>query len=327
MQERAGSVLSLCRSVVGDTPVFELRRADHLIRYNKFEEAVEILEHLLTDREPFSSSALTLLFRATADLESEESALAVVTRYFDIASPAVFINAARSCRNSDVAWAIYQMGVDKFPSDDGVVMAAAGFLEQHRDIRNARLLFQQSLTEDGKRFNIRRSLFQFELDHIAPLDHLNETQKVFRKSSADPLLLYMQRYRFMDLYPLDPDELQLIGHLSRYGSIDLTDEPNHREPLTTIPPYGMDGRALQRRLPWMDIVEQNIRRANGQDQREGGQNAAKRIPPAIHVMLKGIQDQKLYFAPPNVDEVIAALERFKIRDSRAGLGLDFPRVH
>jgi hypothetical protein len=314
--------------VVGDTPLFELRRSDHLIRYNKFDDAKKILDRLLSGPEPFASAALTILFRATADCLSEEAALGVITTYFDIAKPTVFINAARSCKNREFAWTIYQMGVDRFPADDDLVVAAAGFLEQNRDVRNARLLFQQSLTEDGKRFNIRRSLFQFELDHIAPLDHVNETQKVFKNSAVNPLLLYMQRYRFMDLYPLETEDLQLLGHLSSCGSIDLVDELNQSDRLTEIPPYGVDPKNLVRKQQWMEIVEQNVRRATAQEQRDqGAQSVAKRIPPAIHVMLKGIQDCCLHFMPPNVDEVITAIERFKIRDARpvTGQNLDFSR--
>jgi hypothetical protein len=181
-------------------------------------------------------------------------------------------------------------------------------------VRNTRLLFQQALKESGRRFDIKRRLFEFEVDHIAPLDHLNETQKVFNKTGVDPLVLYMQRYRFIDLYPLCQDELRVLGHLAPVGSIDLVENTPEIAELTSMRPYGVEPGALLRQQSWLDIVAQNVRRATTQEQQQGTEKQ-NRIPPSIHTLLRQIGDQPLHFAPPNVDEVIEAIERFQIRPS------------
>jgi hypothetical protein len=312
--EQADRILLLGRASVGDTPLFEMRRADHLLKCRRFDDAAPILENLLQHPDPLHTAAMTLLFRATADFHSEEEALKILTRYGTTAQPQFFVNAARLCRSPKIAWTIFELGVDRFPSDDNLVVAAAEFLEQHRDVRNTRLLFQQALKESGRRFDIKRRLFEFEVDHIAPLDHLNETQKVFNKTGVDPLVLYMQRYRFIDLYPLGPDELRVLGHLAPVGSIDLVDSTPEAPELTSIAPYGVDPHALLRQQAWLDIVAQNARRATTPDQQQGTEKQ-NRIPPSIHTLLRQIGDQPLHFAPPSVDQVIEAIERFKIRTS------------
>jgi hypothetical protein len=62
----------------------------------------------------------------------------------------------------------------------------------------------------------------------------------------------------MDLYPLETEDLQLLGHLSSCGSIDLVDELNQSDRLTEIPPYGVDPKDLIRKQQWMEIVERNV---------------------------------------------------------------------
>jgi NIMA-interacting peptidyl-prolyl cis-trans isomerase 1 len=310
--EDADTVLTLGRGAVGDTPLFEMRRADHLLRCRRFDEGVAILENLLTCQDPLRTAAMTLLFRATADFHTEEEALKIITKHGHAARPQFFVNAARLCKSEKVAWTIFELGVDRFPSDDNLVVAAAEFLEQHRDVRNTRLLFQQALKESGRRFDIKRRLFEFEVDHIAPLDHLNETQKVFNKTGVDPLVLYMQRYRFLDLYPLGTDELRALGHLAPVGSVDLVDNTPDAPALTSVTPYGTDPRELVRLASWQEIVAQNVRRASAPEI-QMGQEKPNRIPPALHNLLKQIGDQPLHFAPPGVDQVIETVERFALR--------------
>lgn len=313
MNEKADRILALGRAVVGDTPKFELRRAHHLIKYDRFPEAEKILKHLIQSSEgkPMATSALTLLFRAVADLDGEEKAMHIITDNLQYALPQFFANAARMCQDPKTAWSIFQMGVDRFPDNDSLVIAAAEFLEQHRDVRNARLLFQQSLTDKRNDFEIRRQLFQFELDHIAPLDHLNETQKVFTGMSVDPLVLYMQRYRFMDLYPIGTDELRVLGHLTANGTFDLTDTPNKSDYLTTIPPYGVDPETLKRDPAWIERVERRMEANDGQ------QVQRATIPHVIHRLLKDIRGCQLRYAPPDVDEVIDRVTKYIGRpDSR-----------
>lgn len=313
MNEKADKILALGRAVVGDTPKFELRRAHHLIKYNRFPEAEKILKHLIHSSEgkPMATSALTLLFRAVADLDGEEKAMHIITDNLRYALPQFFANAARMCQDPKTAWSIFQMGVDRFPDNDSLVIAAAEFLEQHRDVRNARLLFQQSLTDKRNDFEIRRQLFQFELDHIAPLDHLNETQKVFTGMSVDPLVLYMQRYRFMDLYPIGTDELRVLGHLTANRTFDLTDTPNRSDYLTTIPPYGVDPETLKRDPAWIERAERRLEANDGQPGQRGT------IPHVIHQLLKEVRGCQLRYAPPDVDEVIDGVMKYIGRpDSR-----------
>ena len=309
MSGKAERVLRLGRAAVGDTPKFELRRAQHLIRYNQFPDAEKILYKLVKYPEPLCTSALTLLFRAVADREGEEKAMHIITDNLQYARAQFFANAARMCKDPKTAWSIFQLGVDTWPEDDKLVIAAAEFLEQQRDVRNTRLLFQQSLNGDKReRFEVRRQLFQFELDHIAPLDHLNETQKVFMDTSIDPLVLYMQRYRFMDLYPIPIEELRVLGHMTATGSFDLIDSPKKDfDYLTTIPPYKVDKEIFKRDQTWIEKVEDNNRRTAQSAQPQQQQ----KLPPAIYHLKCDIKGCKLQRSPPDVDTVIDVITRWR----------------
>jgi hypothetical protein len=313
--QRAHEILSLGRSAVGDTPLFELRRAEHLMKCGEYDGAAEILANLIPAPEPLRTAAFTMLFKATVAHSGDEAALAVLTSHAATASSRFFSNAAKLCSDPRVAWMILQMGLDTFPIDEDLVIAAAEFLELNRDIRNTRLLFQQSMKECPRQFEIKKKLFQFELDHIAPLDHLNETQKVFKGTRVEPVVLFMQRYRYMDLYPLDVDELRVLGHLTIYGSIDLIDENPTSNDLTTIPPFGAQDRQLLVNAEWQGIANQNLRRATSQDQAQPT-DGKPRIPAAIHGLLKQIADEHLHFGTPNVDRVIEVIENFRVMDLR-----------
>lgn len=315
--EKADTILRLGRKAVGDTPIFELRRAQHLVKYGKYNEAKTILENLLKYDEPLLTSALTMLFKVTADVKSEEEALKIVTQHFKIAKPKFFVNAAKLCTDDAIAWNIFQMGVDRYPHDNAVVLAAAEFLDQHRDVRNARLLFQQSL-DSNARFDIMKAMFNFELSHIAPLDHLNETQKAFRNTTVDSFILYMQRFRFMDLYPLDHEELNVLGHLSRNRSIDLMNELNETGYLTSTIPYGSSLDSLKIEESWIEKVAQNQRKATTIETPAQNPNQPKqnRIPRDIHHLYREISEKKLHFAPPDPDSVMNRINGFTVRDYR-----------
>ncbi|OHT05958.1 hypothetical protein TRFO_26094 [Tritrichomonas foetus] len=317
-EKKAEEILAIGRKAVGDTPLFELRRAQHFINLGEYEKAKEIYTKLLKRPDPLQTSALTLLFKATADLKGEPEAIEIIQQNMQLARPQFFINAAKFCQNSEIAWSIFQMGVDRYPHVNSMIIAAAEFLEQHRDVRNTRLLFQQSLAEKKEQlqFEIKKRLFQFELDHIAPLDHLNETQKVFKSTTVDPSILYMHRFKFMDLYPLDPDELRVWGHLANNGSIDLVENASTDSLyLTNTPPYGCPPDALKRNDKWNDTISTNRRKATTQDN-VSGQPGQKRIPREVHHLLKEISEFKIHMAPYNVDIVIQRVNNAEIKDYR-----------
>lgn len=311
--DKANSILELAQTVVGATPVFELKRAELLVRIGRTDDAIEILEKLKEESDPVSTAALTLLFKAVADHISEQEALSVVTENIEICKDQFFVNASRLCKNPEIAWSILEMGMDRFPGSDQLTISAAEFLEQQRDVTNTRSLFQQALKEGGRlRFDIKKKLFQFELDHIAPLDHLNETQKVFKGKSIEKLILDMQRYRFMDLYPLGVDELKILGHLTTTGTFDLTDANHPGNELTMIPPYLSDPEDLKKEDKWIKTVIENTSRATAQ---ENVQTGGKRFPPTIHrLIVQKFKEYHLPFAPPNADETIEAVMQFSLRN-------------
>ena len=314
--DKANKILAIGRKAVGDTPLFELRRAQHFIDFEQYEEAREIYLKIIknSDQEALKTSALTLLFKATADLKSEQDAVEVIHQFMEISKPEFFINAAKFCTDTNIAWNIYQMGVDRFPRDNKMIIAAAEFLEDHRDIRNTRLLFQQSLAErkENLQFSIKKRLFKFELDHIAPLDHLNETQKVFQNTNIDPSILYMHRFKFRDLYPLDPEELKVWGHLAKNGSLDLVEDSNDSAYLSDTVPYGYDKSVIQKDEKWIDFINTNIRKATASEN-----TAQKKIPREIHHLLKEIEEIAIYNAL-DVNLVMRKIQTCEIRDYRQG---------
>ncbi|KAH0790881.1 ess1p [Histomonas meleagridis] len=316
--DHADAILRLGRKSIGNTPLFELKRVEHLIKYEKYDEAKEILEKLIKSQEPLRTSALTLLFKATSNLVNEEEALHVISNNLDKLSPQFLINAAKLCENKMIAWSIFQRGVDMFPDDDSMVIAAAEFLEKNRDVRNTRSLFQQSLDDKTVRFEIQKRLYEFELERNASLDHLNETQKVFKKSDVDPFILYMQRYRFLDLYPYDLEDLKVIAHLSKNVSIDLIDRQDYSGYITSMPPMGANLSQLKRNDEWLEESSENLRRATTIEQtlpnQQGPLNVKKRMPQEVHHLYRDIQNCQIHFQPPSVDEVINRILGFTIQD-------------
>lgn len=313
MKEKAEKILTIAKKAVGDTPLFELRRAQFFIESASLEDAQLIYKHLIENNgEPLLTSAMTLLFKCTVQLGNEQAAMQIIREMLQYAKPQFFINAAKLCQNVDNAWTILQMGVDHFPSNTQLIIEAAEFLEQHRDVRNTRLLFQQSLAEKNLvPFDIKKRLFQFELDHIAPLDHLNETQKVFKTTNVDPSILYMHRFKFDDLYPLDPQELKVWGHLNNSKSIDLVDTHPNSEYLTSTIPYKCNGDELKIDTNWVKVTEDNESKIRTTD----GQQVP--IPREIHHLLKAVADIKIVINPiKNNELVIDKIRDYQIKDYR-----------
>ncbi|KAK8884169.1 positive regulation of chromatin silencing at rDNA [Tritrichomonas musculus] len=320
-------ILEIAKKAVGDTPLFELKRAQYFIELNKYDEARDVYTRLIENHgDPLMTAALTLLFKATVELQDESAAMEVIRNFSNYAKPQFFINAAKLCNSTEIAWAIFQMGVDRFPLNNQLIIEAAEFLEQHRDVRNTRLLFQQSFAEKNDEttfyhvhFEIKKRLFQFELNHIAPLDHLNETQKVFDPTDVDPSILYMHRFKFADLYPLDPDELKVWGHLSSNLSIDLIDTQDDTvEYLTTTFPYKSKKEELKIDTEWVNNIRDNKRKTAGTETATGqGATQQKRIPREVHHLLRDISEFKLHIAPiTDVDKVIERIKNTEIRDYR-----------
>ena len=129
----------------------------------------------------------------------------------------------------------------------------------------------------------------------------------------------MQRYRFLDLYPYDIEDLKVLGHLSRNGSIDLVDKPDETHKITSIPPYGSKPDDLNINQKWIDDAINNTRRAESPEQlmnqvQQDKQNVKKRMPQEVHHLYREIQNCHIHFQPPNVDDVINRVLGFQIID-------------
>lgn len=306
-QDHAEKVLELGRRAVGSSTLFDLQRADIFVKNRCFSDAYLIYQSVMSHGEPYLSAALTLKFKAIILEKGEEEAQASIKEHIGHIRPDFIINAARLCRNPSIGWSIFQLGIDLFPNSTEIVIAAANFLERQRDIRNTRLLLQQSKNDVQAPFQITRRLFEFELDHIAPLDHLNETQKSFDGTNCSSVVLFMQRYRYLNLYPLSEPDLYLCGHFTMTASIDIVDSPTNGY-FTEIPPYGTKGDALKVNEHWVNLMTTNFNMAQDSEQQQ-----KINIPHAIHKVLKRIESFPISTSgAPSADSIIEQLKRFEL---------------
>ena len=248
--EEADAILQLAQNTFQNNALFELERADVFISDGNYEQARNIYKSLMTRGEPLLTAAMTLDFKCAIYQEGEEAAFQSITDRVNFISPEFIMNIAKMCSNPDIAWAIYQLGLDNFRGNTELTLAAAEFLSEQRDMRNARLLLQQRLADmKTDHLIITKKLFEFELEHLAPPDHLNETQKMF--NTDFPFIQYMHRYRFKDLYPLSPEELNTIAYLNYDFTIDYPKVSD--DYVTVLPPHNVSLEKMKKRQEYVDF--------------------------------------------------------------------------
>ena len=253
--EEADVILSLAQHTFQNNALFELERADICLRDGKYKEAREIYASLMSRGEPLLTAAMTLDFRCVIFQQGETAALQSLTDKLDYVSVDFIMNTAKMCSNPEIAWSLYQLGIDKFNGNMELTLAAADFLASQRDMRNTRLLLQQPRADEkNEQLIITKKLFEFELEHLAPPDHLNETQKGFK--SAYPFIQYMHRYRFKDLYPLNSEELITMAYLTHEFTIDYPKEST--EYVTLLPPHGVPLENMRTRKEYENFYSQAL---------------------------------------------------------------------
>ena len=308
-EEDAGNVLALAQNTFQNNASFELERADIFLRDGKFDEARSIYSSLMERGEPLLTSAMTLDFRCVIMQKGESEALQTLTDRVNFISPAFIINTAKMCSNSEIAWSLYQLGMDKFSTNLDLKLAAADFLAQQRDINNTRLILQQTKQFQPKeQLILTKRLFEFELEHIAPPDHLNETQKTFKDvtDNQSPFIQYMHRYRFKDLYPLDTEELITTAYCTTEFSIDYPKVSE--EFVTLLPPSGVSLDKMRTRKEYGAVYDRALERFSNQTQKMKATDPTSDVPPLLSDLehkVNGIMIPVII----NVDEVIEEIKK------------------
>ncbi|EAY02989.1 PPIC-type PPIASE domain containing protein [Trichomonas vaginalis G3] len=317
-EQDSQNILELSQKTFMFDAAFELERADLLVKSGNFEAARKIYSELMKREEPVLSAAMTLDFRCVMLMSGENEALQTVSDRLDLISPNFIINAAKMCSNPDIAWSLYQHGLDTFHSTE-LTLAAADFMAGQRDIRNTRLLLQQSKGDESEEsiLKISKKLFEFELEHVAPPDHLNEIQKTIKM--LYPFIPYMHRYRFRDLYPLDPDELIMTAYCTHEFSVDFPKVS--KEYVTLLPPYGHSKEEMKRKVEYSefyndavnDFQNQTSQQAHQQQQQlqQQGQPATPSYQPAAIAAFTQELTQDSAGYPPQVINIDELIEKIK----------------
>jgi hypothetical protein len=307
-EEDAKNVLTLSQNTFQNNASFELERADIFLHDGKFDEARNVYAHLMERGEPLLTAAMTLDFKCVIMQKGESEALQTLADRVNFISPAFIINTAKMCSNSEIAWSLYQLGIDKFDTHLELKLAAADFLAQQRDINNTRLILQQTKQfTRPEQLILTKRLFEFELEHIAPPDHLNETQKTFKDitDNQSPFIQYMHRYRFKDLYPLDTEELITTAYCTIDFTIDYPKVSN--EYVTVLPPSGVSLEKMKMRKEYSDVYDRALQKLTTQQQKTRTQETSSDVPPLLSDLehkLNGVMTPII-----SVDQVIEEIKK------------------
>lgn len=317
-EDDSNQILALAQKTFMFDAAFELERADILVKSGHYQQARDVYAQLMKREEPILSAALTLDFRCVMLMAGENEALQTVEEHKELITPTFIMNSAKMCSNPDIAWSLYQFGLDNFQLSTELTLAAADFLAGQRDIRNTRLLLQQSKGDgsDESVLKISKKLFEFELEHVAPPDHLNETQKTIRIPYQ--FIPYMHRYRFKDLYPLSPEELIMTAYCTHEFSIDLPKVSN--EYVTLLPPYNVPLEEMRCRKEFSQVYEDAINELSTQksqamhQQQQQQQQVPTQVPQPVAILAAFTQELTLDSAaiPPqqiNYEELIDKISK------------------
>lgn len=259
-REEQSDILNLAFEVFKYRNFFKLKYADCALRLGFTDDAIKIYKELLLNNANLRVCALTLLFRTYLLSKGLQKAQQCVSEYQEYITPQFLINAAKlSSRHHDLAWSLYQLGIEKYLQDSSIedavnsqggelLFAAIDFLQQNSDVRNIRNVLQQAKSSAESKeqllFKILKRMMDFEIEMISPISTVDQVQRNFNISPNIKDIfkfnhvLNMHRYRYLDLYPVTDEELIELAHLYTNSSADIVSNyQNDNMYITSMIPY------------------------------------------------------------------------------------------
>jgi len=208
--------------------------ADALEKLSDIDGSLQVYERLIEKKGDACPPLVYIqLLRASCRARGLDAARKVFVRAIKApkVSYHVFVASAlmefRVSKDARIARNIFQLGLKKFIDEPAFVLEYVNFLSHLNEDNNMRVLFERvlkSASDSPRTREIYQKFLNFEYESGGDLPSVEEIEKRFYESfPTDPtgVGVLVQRYRFLDLWPVSEPELSSFGttqeHITALG--------------------------------------------------------------------------------------------------------------